>query len=95
LESVQNCSQVLKRPPYSEILKVTDAGGRVAYDFATVDVLNPVQRDGRPHTVHTAFWPTMDLRPGQLAKHGYAAITHAFGQFGGPPGACGAYQRTR
>ncbi len=54
-----------KAGTYSEILKVTDPGGHIAYDFATVDVLDPAHRDQRPPTIHAAFWPTMDLRAGQ------------------------------
>ncbi len=107
-----------KAGTYSEILKVTDSHGRIAYDFATVDVLDPAHRDRRPPTIHVAFWPTTDLRPEQavtfkvrtfgttdgqeswdfgdgtaaattksdgsveLAKDGYAAVTHAFGKSG-------------
>ena len=49
---------------YSEILKITDARGRTAWDFATVDVLDPAHRDQAPPSIHAACWPTMGIRPG-------------------------------
>jgi murein DD-endopeptidase MepM/ murein hydrolase activator NlpD len=50
---------------YSEILKVTDSRGRTAWDFATVDIVDPAHRDQRPPAIHAAYWPTMDIRPAQ------------------------------
>jgi murein DD-endopeptidase MepM/ murein hydrolase activator NlpD len=49
---------------YSEILKVTDAGGREDYDFAVVQVLDRSRPKELPPTIHAAFWPTFGLRPG-------------------------------
>lgn len=48
---------------YSEILKVTDDTGNVSYDFAIVQVMG---RDDKnlPPTIHPAFWPTTNLKPG-------------------------------
>jgi murein DD-endopeptidase MepM/ murein hydrolase activator NlpD len=55
---------------YSEILKVTDSRGRTAYDFAVVQVVSR-QTAGKsddeslPPTIHAAYGPTMNLRPGE------------------------------
>ncbi len=48
---------------YSEILKVSDSAGNVAYDFAVVQVFdreNPRQLA----TIHAAYSPTFGIRPG-------------------------------
>jgi len=50
---------------YSEVLKVTDASGRVSYDFATVNVLDPARSAHEPPTIHAAYFPSFDLRRGQ------------------------------
>ena len=49
---------------YSEILKVTDAHGRFAYDFAAVQILDPGHPEDLPPTIHAAFAPTMGLQAG-------------------------------
>ena len=49
---------------YSEILKVTDAAGRVDYDFAVVQVLDREHPEQLPPSIHAAYWPTLDLKPG-------------------------------
>jgi hypothetical protein len=50
---------------YSEILKVTDAEGRVEYDFAIVHVLDRERSDSVPPTIHAAYHPTLGIQPGQ------------------------------
>ena len=55
---------------YSEILKVTDASGRSAYDFAVVQVVERQEggrrgEDRAPPTIHASYWPTLDVRSGQ------------------------------
>lgn len=50
---------------YSEILKVTDAAGRAAYDFATVQVLDAKAPGRLPPTIHAACYPNMGVRAGQ------------------------------
>ncbi len=50
---------------YSEILKVTDDRGRVAYDFEGVDVVDPKHPDQVPPAVQAAYWPTTGIRPGK------------------------------
>lgn len=49
---------------YSEVLRVTDAAGRVDYDFAVVNVVDP-KRPGRlPPSIHAAYAPTFGIQPG-------------------------------
>lgn len=43
------------------MLKVTDANGRVDYDFAVVIVSRP---DKGPPTIDPTFWPAMNIYPG-------------------------------
>jgi len=50
---------------YSEVLKVSDASGEVAYDFAIVVVVDREHPDQLPPSVHVVHHPTMDIRPGQ------------------------------
>jgi murein DD-endopeptidase MepM/ murein hydrolase activator NlpD len=49
---------------YSEILKVTDAEGRVDYDFAVVQVIDRQHPEQLPPSIHAAYWPTFGLRAG-------------------------------
>jgi hypothetical protein len=49
---------------YSEILKVTDAAGRVDYDFAIVHVLDRLHPQQFPPTIHAVYYPTFGLKPG-------------------------------
>lgn len=49
---------------YSEILKVTDAKGRIDYDFAMVQVLDKDQKDKSPPTIHATYAPTFAIHPG-------------------------------
>jgi len=59
-----------KRPgSYSEILKVTDAQGRIDYDFAIVQVVDreskePKGKERLPPTIHASYAPTFGIRPG-------------------------------
>ncbi len=47
---------------FSEILKVVDASGRSAYDFAVVQVVDPAKPDLLPPTIHAAFFPTSGIK---------------------------------
>jgi hypothetical protein len=49
---------------YSEILKVTDEQGNVAYDFAVVQVADREHPDRIPPTIHPTYAPTQGLRAG-------------------------------
>jgi murein DD-endopeptidase MepM/ murein hydrolase activator NlpD len=48
---------------YSELLKVTDSSGRVAYDFAAVQVLDPAEPQALPPSIQAAYAPTMNIKP--------------------------------
>ncbi len=50
---------------FSEILKVTDDHGRTAYDFETVNVLDPKHAEQVPPSIQAAYWPTMGIAPGE------------------------------
>lgn len=49
---------------YNEIVKVTDAAGNVDYDFAVVQILDKNHPDQLPPTIHAAYYPTFDIKPG-------------------------------
>jgi hypothetical protein len=49
---------------YSEVLKVTDDRGQVAYDFAIVQVFDRAHPEPIPPSIHAAYSPTMDLHAG-------------------------------
>lgn len=49
---------------YSEVLKVTDQAGRVDYDFAVVNVIDPQHPDQLPPSIHASYAPTFGIRPG-------------------------------
>jgi murein DD-endopeptidase MepM/ murein hydrolase activator NlpD len=49
---------------YSEILEVTDAEGDVDYDFSIVQVIDRDHPDRLPPTIHAAYAPTWNIRPG-------------------------------
>ncbi len=66
-----------KAGEYNEILKVTDASGNIDYDFAVVQIIdkNPANGgfksepsvagpDQLPPTIHAAYYPTFDIKPG-------------------------------
>jgi len=51
---------------YSEVLKVTDAEGRAAWDFAVVQVIDREHGAARlPTGIHAVYYPTDGIRPGQ------------------------------
>ena len=49
---------------YNEIVKVTAAAGNVDYDFAVVQILDKNHPDQLPPTIHAAYYPTFDIKPG-------------------------------
>jgi murein DD-endopeptidase MepM/ murein hydrolase activator NlpD len=54
-----------RRPgEYSEVLRVTDADGRIDYDFAIVQVINRERPDDRPPTIHAVYFPTFGIKAG-------------------------------
>jgi murein DD-endopeptidase MepM/ murein hydrolase activator NlpD len=48
---------------FSEILKVSDAQGNIAYDFAIVEVIDRTNPEPVPPAIHAAYAPTFDLHP--------------------------------
>jgi hypothetical protein len=54
-----------KAGTYSEILKITDAHGGTAYDFETVNVLDPKHPEEVPPSIQAAYFPTMGVAPGK------------------------------
>jgi murein DD-endopeptidase MepM/ murein hydrolase activator NlpD len=54
-----------KAGTYSEMLKITDDRGRTAYDFETVNVLDPKHPEQVPPSIQAAYWPTMGVAPGK------------------------------
>jgi len=50
---------------YAETVKVTDSAGRVAYDFAIVQVANRDDPDRGPAGIHAACAPTSGVRAGE------------------------------
>ncbi len=49
---------------YSEVMKITDAAGNVAYDFAIVQVIDREHPDRVPPTVHPTYSPTFGIKAG-------------------------------
>ena len=49
---------------YNEIVKVTDASGDIDYDFAVVQVIDKNHPDQLAPTIHAAYYPTFDIKPG-------------------------------
>ena len=49
---------------FSEILKITDADGRVDYDFAIVDIIEKERGDKPSPSMHAAYFPSLKIRPG-------------------------------
>lgn len=57
--------RVYKQPgSYSEVLKVTDAQGRIDYDFAIVQVIDKDHPEKLPPTIHAGYAPTFNIRAG-------------------------------
>jgi murein DD-endopeptidase MepM/ murein hydrolase activator NlpD len=54
-----------KAGTFSELLKITDGRGRTAYDFETVNVLDPKHPEQVPPSIQAAYWPTMGIAPGK------------------------------
>jgi hypothetical protein len=49
---------------FSEILKITDAADRVAYDFQVVQVIDREQPKPLPPSIHAVYSPTFGIHPG-------------------------------
>lgn len=64
---------------YEEILKITDSAGKEDYDFALVQVLDPEQPERYMPSLHLAFAPSLNLKPGDAVTFS----VRAFGFDGG------------
>ena len=63
--SGQSVERIYSQPgTYSEILKITDGGGRTDYDFETVNVLDAQHPEQTPPSIEAAYWPTTGIAPG-------------------------------
>jgi hypothetical protein len=51
---------------YSEVLKMTDAAGRVDYDFAVVQVIDRDHPERHPASIHAVYAPTFGIQPGDV-----------------------------
>jgi hypothetical protein len=49
---------------YSEILEITDSEGNVDYDFAIVQVYDRANQEQVIPTIHPAYHPTLNIKPG-------------------------------
>jgi murein DD-endopeptidase MepM/ murein hydrolase activator NlpD len=49
---------------YSEVLKITDADGRIDYDFAVVNVVDKKQPGVLPPSIHAVYSPTFGIKAG-------------------------------
>ena len=49
---------------YSEILKITDAAGAVAYDFAVVQIIGSEKTDQLPPSIQAAYAPSLGIKAG-------------------------------
>ncbi len=49
---------------YNEIVKISDTSGNVDYDFAVVQIIDTDHPDQLPPTIHAAYYPTFDIKPG-------------------------------
>ena len=49
---------------YSEVLRITDKAGNVAYDFAVVVVFDREHPDRLIPSIHPNYYPTSDIHPG-------------------------------
>jgi murein DD-endopeptidase MepM/ murein hydrolase activator NlpD len=49
---------------YSEVLRITDAQGRIDYDFTIVQVINRDRPQELPSGIHPTYYPTFGIRPG-------------------------------
>ena len=49
---------------YNEIVKVIDASSNIDYDFAVVQIFDKSNPDQLLPTIHAAYYPTFDIKPG-------------------------------
>jgi hypothetical protein len=64
---------------YSEVLKITDASGKIDYDFAVVQIIDKNHPDQLPPTIHAAYYPTFDIEPGDEITFKVRAFRTTYG----------------
>lgn len=65
-----NVSRTYARPgEFSEVLKITDAEGRVDYDFCIVQVIDRDKPQDLPPAIHAVYYPTFGIQPGDAVKY--------------------------
>ena len=64
---------------YNEILKVTDVSGNVDFDFAVVQVLDKNNPEQLPPTIHAAYYPTFNIKPGDEITFKVRSFRTTFG----------------
>ncbi len=79
-EGVQVERQYTRPGRFSEILRITDAAGRVDYDFAIVQVLNPDEPHRYAPGLHAAHEPTLNLRAGDPVTFSVRAFRFGDGE---------------
>ncbi len=65
---------------YSEIVKVTNSTGQVAYDFAIVYVIDRQHPERIPPAIHATYHPTSDLRAGDPVTFKVRSFKTQYGQ---------------
>lgn len=49
---------------YSEVLKIRDGQGNIDYDYAVVQIRDREEPDKMPPTIHAAYHPSLNIKPG-------------------------------
>lgn len=65
---------------YSEILKVTDANGAVAYDFAVVQVLDKANPNLLTPSIQAAYAPSLDVKAGKPVTFKVRSFRTTYGE---------------
>ncbi|MHC4560629.1 MAG: PKD domain-containing protein, partial [Planctomycetota bacterium] len=64
---------------YNEILKVADESGNIDYDFAVVQIIDKNHPDQLPPTIHAAYYPTFDIKPGDEITFKVRSFRNTYG----------------
>jgi len=64
---------------YNEILKVTDVSGNVDFDFAVVQIIDKNNPEQLPPTIHAAYYPTFNIKPGDKITFKVRSFRTTFG----------------
>ena len=65
METTATASRTYSQPgEFSEVLKITDAEGRIDYDFCIVQVVNRDNPQELPPAIHVVYFPSFGIQPG-------------------------------